>query len=431
MKKIWIMNHYATDTYENKSGRHFWFAKKLLEQGYIPSIFCANTFLCKKGSIDLKNSKYMVKKSDGITYIFVKTAESAGNGFSRLKNMFLFFINLFSAYKEYLKISEKPDIILASSVHPLTLVAGIKISKKLKIPCICEVRDLWPEAIFAFGKANPQSLLGKLLVLGEHWIYKKADALIFTKEGDTDYIKEKGWDSNSGGDIDMLKCHYINNGVDIQSFRANCRVHILDDAELSNTEMFNVVYTGMLNPVNNVDNLLNAAKLLIMEKDIQFIIYGYGSELEALRLKVKNENITNVYLKGFVERKYIPYILSCSSVNILNYTQSKYNWTRGNSSNKLFEYMASGKPVISTVKTGYSIIERYHCGISLTQNTPEELSRVILKIKNLDPDEYQKMCDNAERGAEKFDFNKLIPKLTKVIDTLLREHDEFKNITDI
>jgi len=31
---------------------------------------------------------------------------------------------------------------------------------------------------------------------------------------------------------------------------------------------------------------------------------------------------------------------------MLNYSDKKYNWTRGNSSNKLFEYLASGKPVV-------------------------------------------------------------------------------------
>ncbi len=79
--------------------------------------------------------------------------------------------------------------------------------------------------------------------------------------------------------------------------------------------------------------------------------------------RVENENLDNVKMKGFVNKKYIPYILSKSSVNILNYSQTQYNWSRGNSSNKLFEYMASGKPMISTVKMGYSIIEKYKCGI--------------------------------------------------------------------
>ncbi len=34
MKNIWIMNHYATEMFRNKAGRHYWFADKLLEKGY-------------------------------------------------------------------------------------------------------------------------------------------------------------------------------------------------------------------------------------------------------------------------------------------------------------------------------------------------------------------------------------------------------------
>ena len=76
-----------------------------------------------------------------------------------------------------------------------------------------------------------------------------------------------------------------------------------------------------------------------------------------LEKRIAEEGLTNIKMKGFVNKQFIPYILSKSSVNILNYSNTQYNWSRGNSSNKLFEYMASGKPIISTVKMGYSIIE--------------------------------------------------------------------------
>ena len=86
--------------------------------------------------------------------------------------MSLFYLNLLSVAKQYAKTNGKPDVIIASSVHPLTMVAGIQISRKFGIPCICEIRDLWPEAIFAFNKAKENSLLGRILINGEKWIYK-------------------------------------------------------------------------------------------------------------------------------------------------------------------------------------------------------------------------------------------------------------------
>src|SRR5699024_9290890 len=158
---------------------------------------------------------------------------------------------------------------------------------------------------------------GKILVVGEHWIYKNADALIFTKEGDTDYIKEKKWDKEQGGNIDLGKCYYINNGVDYNSFLKSSKENILKGFELDSGK-FNVIYVGAIRPVNNVGKILDAAYQLKEYKDIQFLIYGEGNQKQMLENRVVEEGLSNVKIKGFVNKRYIPYILTKSSVNILN-----------------------------------------------------------------------------------------------------------------
>lgn len=414
-KRIWLWNHYATDMFINRGGRHFWFAENLINQGYDVTVFCANTFHNKSDYIDTKKKKYATDTVNNIPFVFVKTTTALGNGIDRIKNMGLFYLNLFSVVKEYIKLNGKPDVILASSVHPLTMVAGIQIAKKINIPCICEVRDLWPEAIFSFNKTREKSLLGRILTAGEHWVYKKADALIFTKEGDTDYIIEKKWDTSQGGNINLDKCYYINNGVDIDGFEMASATNIYEDEDLSN-EKFKVVYVGAIRPVNNVGNILDAASLLKDEEDIQFLIYGDGNQKEMLEKRIAEEKLTNVKMKGFINKRFIPYILNKSSVNILNYSQTQYNWARGNSSNKLFEYMASGKPIISTIKTGYSIISKYNCGVELEDCTPQELAAAITKIKNMPREKYEVISKNAKEGAKDFDFKHLTKKLIDVIE---------------
>ena len=429
-KNIWLWNHYATDMYKDEGGRHYWFAENLIKKGYETTIFCANTYHNKEEYIDTKNKKYTTDILNNIPFVFVKTVPALGNGIDRVKNMVLFYKNIFSVAKEYSKQTKKPDVIVASSVHPLTMLAGIQIAKKFKVPCICEVRDLWPEAIFAFNKSRENSILGKILVAGEHWIYKNADALIFTKEGDTDYIKEKKWDIEQGGDIDLNKCHYINNGIDFEQFINGSKNNIIEDEDLE-SDKFNVIYTGAIRPVNNVGNLLDTAKLLKEYKDIQFLIYGDGNQKEQLEERIKNENITNVKMKGFINKQYIPYILSKSSVNILNYSASQYNWSRGNSSNKLFEYMASGRPVISTVKMGYCIIDKYKCGISIENSTSEDLAKAILKIKNIDKEEYNDLSQNAIKGSKEFDFKVLTGKLISIINSFEKNTNKVEeNIYD-
>jgi len=422
MKKIWIMNHYATNSYYNHGGRHYWFAKNLIKKEFDVTIFCANTRHNMNDQIEIKKGLYCKKNIDTIPYIFIKTKASIGNGIDRLKNMFFFYRNLKKVGHEFIKNGEKPDVILASSVHPLTLVAGIKLGKKYNIPVICEIRDLWPEAIFAFKKVKEKSLIGKVLLKGEHWIYKNADALIFTKEGDKDYIIEKMWDMSSGGDIDLDKCYYINNGLDFEEYMKSIKNVVINDRELETNE-FKVIYAGAIRPVNDIGKLIETAKLLKNDSDIKIIIYGDGSQKNQIDKKILEYRLDNVIMKGFVNKKYIPYILSKSSVNILNYSQSSYNWSRGNSSNKLFEYMASGKPIISTVKMGYSPFKKYNMGIELEDAKAQDIAEAIIKIKNMDKEKYELLSHNALEAAKEFDFKKHTNDLIKIITKILEDKE--------
>ena len=420
MHRFWIFNHYATTPLTGPLLRHYYFAEYLKERNIETTVFAANELHQTGGCVDTHGKPYLRTEEEGVPFVFVKTSKYEGNGISRVKNMVSFFLGLLKISKGYAKQYGKPDVIMGSSAHPLTSIAGILVARRFRVPAIVEVRDLWPEAIFSFGKVKMNSLVGRLLSAGEKWMYVHADAIVFTKEGDVDHIKEMGWDKDHGGKIDLAKCHYINNGVNLKDYYASIEKDILKDPDLED-DSFKVVYTGTVRPVNNVSNLLDTAKLLKDKKDIKFLIFGGGSELEKLEKRVQDEHIDNVIFKGFVEKKYIPYILSRSSVNVLNYSQANYNWSRGNSSNKLFEYMASGKPIISTVKMGYCILDKYQCGLSLEECTAKALAEQILKIHDMPEEAYAQMAENAKNGAKDFDFPVLTRKLYQVIKSVEKD----------
>lgn len=420
MHRFWIFNHYATTPLTGPLLRHYYFAEYLKERNIETTVFAANELHQTGGCVDTHGKPYLRTEEEGVPFVFVKTSKYEGNGISRVKNMVSFFLGLLKISKGYAKQYGKPDVIMGSSAHPLTSIAGILVARRFRVPAIVEVRDLWPEAIFSFGKVKMNSLVGRLLSAGEKWMYVHADAIVFTKEGDVDHIKEMGWDKEHGGKIDLAKCHYINNGVNLKDYYASIEKDILKDPDLED-DSFKVVYTGTVRPVNNVGNLLDTAKLLKDKKDIKFLIFGGGSELEKLEKRVQDEHIDNVIFKGFVEKKYIPYILSRSSVNVLNYSQANYNWSRGNSSNKLFEYMASGKPIISTVKMGYCILDKYQCGLSLEECTAKALAEQILKIHDMPEEAYAQMAENAKNGAKDFDFPVLTRKLYQVIKSVEKD----------
>lgn len=409
-KNIWIMNHYAGSMFFDKGGRHYNFAKYLRRAGYEPVIFCANS---KHGQQELffdnKNlwHEHIAEEID-TPFVFVKVRTYQGNGKQRVLNMVDFYRNVKKTAREYAKKHGKPDIIYASSVHPLTLIAGIQLAKYFGVKCVCEVRDLWPESIVAYStrltKSNP---VIKLLYLGEKWIYTHADSLIFTMENAYDYIVEQGWNKN----IPREKVHYINNGVDLEAFRNNQKQYILDDPDLQNQDTFKVIYTGSLRKANSsVIRLVEAAELLQNYSEIQILVYGGGEILPSLQTYCDEKKLTNVILKGRVDKKYIPYVLGRSSVNILNCEDSPI-YRFGTSQNKLFEYIASGNPIISGQYTGPSIIEEYGIGISRKMDSVQEVAKAILEVKssNYPPEAFKLAVQN-------YSFYTLTQKLITVVE---------------
>ena len=167
--------------------RHYNFAKHLKSRGYDVKIFASSALHNSDVNIIKDNKPFAIVDCEGIDFIYVRTSQYKGNSISRVRNMFDYFFGLFKIFKNF----EKPDVIYASSTHPLACVAGIKIAKKLKIPCICEIRDLWPESIVAYKGVSPKNPAIVAMRMLEKWIYKKCDRLIFTMEGGVEYIDRK------------------------------------------------------------------------------------------------------------------------------------------------------------------------------------------------------------------------------------------------
>lgn len=408
--KVWIMNHYATNSYFSKGGRHYWFAKNLIKQEYEPTIFCSNIRHNTFDVIDVGSRLYSTEVEENIPFVFIKTPEYKGNGKARIINMMTFYKNLFPVTKEYSMKYGKPDIILASSVHPLTLVAGIKIAKKFNVPCICEVRDLWPESIVAYGSLKRNSIIAKVLYQGEKWIYKKADSIIMTWEGGKQYIIDQGWQEQ----IDLKKVKHISNGIVLDTFDKNSIENKVNDSDLEDKNYKNLVYAGSIRKVNNIGFLLDSAKIIQnKDKTIRLLIYGAGDEEEILKQRCKDENISNVIFKGRVEKRMVPSILEKSYANILH-NKSTILDKYGQSQNKLFEYLAAGKCVIQTYTTGYSIIEKYNCGVSALKQSPDEIAKIILELCS-DEKKARELGQNARIAAIDFDFKNLTQKLINII----------------
>lgn len=403
--RIWLINHYAVPTVYYPLARQTYFAKNLIEQGHEVTIISASSVHNSEINLITNNKKWKEEIAEGIRHIYVKCCNYNGNGLKRIYNMCEFAWKLPGICRKL----DKPDVIIATSMPPMSCAKGIRLAKKYKCKGIAEIADLWPESIVAYGIAGSNNPAIKYLRKLEKWIYKNSDFIIFTMGGGYDYISDQGWDK----EIPREKVAQINNGIDLEMYDYNKEHYSFQDDDLDDPNTYKVVYTGSLRKANEqIYALFDAIKLMQGDEyeNYRFLIYGRGDLVDSLKQICVENNYDNVRIKGFVEKKYIPYILSKCDVNILNCVS--HNILRyGGSQNKLFDYLASGNPIISGEDNPYSVVSMYKCGIAREFKTPKELVAAIdeLKSKPISSKHIRKV-------AEEFDFKKLTEKLLEIIN---------------
>ena len=417
---IWIINHYALAPSQGGLCRHYYFAKRLIEKGHKVRIFTSSAIHNTSINMIEPNDPDLFKEIEveGLTYTYIKSGQYTGNGFGRIKNMLSFAFNIAKIRKSFGE--EKPDLIYTSSPDIFTAYFAQRLAKKMKLPNVVEIRDLWPMSIVEYKNMSNSNPIIQVLYQLEKSIYKRADALVFTMPGGKDYITDKKWEKK----ISLDKVFHINNGVDVREQEAQIQEFVYEDADLADESTFKVLYVGSIRQVNDIGKILDVAKEIQSRglDDIRFIIYGDGDQREALQQRVVDEGINNVAFKGFVQKKYVPYICSKANVNIINVVPtliSKY----GVSWNKLFDYMAASKPILSTLKVNYDLIDRYDCGISTADQSVATIADAVVELYNMPQDRYNQMCDNAREGAKHYDFAVLTEKLQEAIEYAIT-HDK-------
>lgn len=406
--RIWIINHYAIPPSMGGLVRHYYFSKYLQEKGHEVKIFTSSKI--HNADINMITGKqlFLEKEVDGIEYTFVRTSNYRGNKLGRIINMLQFPFRMRRVCRKF----EKPDVIYTSSPDPFTAFAAVRLAKRLKVPKVVEIRDLWPESIVAYNNISRKNPVILILYRLEKWLYKSADKLVFTMAGGAQYISDKGWDKV----IDAKKIFQINNGVDLQEFEYNREHYQVKDTDLDNKKIFKVIYAGSIRKVNHLGRLVECASLLKeKESKIKFLIWGDGNERQELEKECRRQGLENIIFKGRVEKKYIPYIVSRADVNFMHgiYTELM---RFGASQNKLFDYLAAGRPIFSDKKSAYDLIAEHDCGISVEDDSKEKIVSSLLQMERMSAEMLEKYGNNAKEAAMQYDYRKLTDKIEKILE---------------
>lgn len=411
---MWIFNHYAVTPDMSAGTRHYDFAKGLAGRGYKTTIFASSFLWGQRKELKLdKNEKHKVENFDGLNFVWVKTFPYQKNDWRRIVNM-VSYMN--RAYWLGRKIAgeacgiEKPDVIIGSSVHLFAVYTAYLLSKRYKVPFIMEVRDLWPQTLIDMGvsKWHPFIILLRKL---EKYLYKRADKIITVLGGADKYIGSLGIKFNGTA--------LVPNGVDLEGFNIK-ETNFKNQKPLDSG--FTVTYAGAIGKANNLDVVIKAAEILYKgHPDIKFLFIGDGQEKTRLSRIVKEKHLNNVKFKDPVPRREIGGVLANADGLLFNLEDSPV-FKYGISSNKLFDYLASGKPVIFSCNAANNPVEEAKAGITVSPNNPEKLASSILKLYHMPKKQKEEMGKRGREYVEKYhSIPVLVDKLEEVIKKVCKE----------
>jgi glycosyltransferase involved in cell wall biosynthesis len=388
--KILIIVQIFEGLSDTGSDRHYFFAKKMAEKGHEVCVITGNVDY-KNAKKKFDSAKGVVKKNYGavtVNYVPVFTS-FRGSFFKR----FLFFVSFFIAALWFVLKERGVDVVYAIST-PLTVgLLGVLVSKFKKLPLIFEVTDVWPDAAVHTGVIqNPLIIFVAKLI--EEICYSSSRKIICLTKGIASTIGEKG--------VNLEKIKLIPNGVDFDLFKniEGCvRSEVRNEYGINGK--FVLMYLGAHGAYNSLNTILFAAKILKNLDDIIFVFVGEGDEKAGLLQYVTNNGLSNVKFIGAVPRSVSVKILNAADGFLL--PNRKGEFFRGNLPNKLFDYLASSKPVIvaGEGETADLVLDA-KAGFVVTAENAEAMAEAIINLFQLGTLEQRQFGEAGRSYVEKF-----------------------------
>lgn len=406
MPTVWILNHYAQEPGGPGGTRHFALARHLRACGWNACIIA--------GSVELNTGRQRLGRGehrrleshDGVQFLWLKVPVYTGNGPGRMVNMLAYALRASMPWN--LRKLPRPQVIIGSSVHPFAAWAGERLARRHGVPFVFEVRDLWPQTLIDLGRLRERSLATRALRLLERHLYRRADRILILMPGATGYIEPLG--------ISPGKIVWLPNGVDIESFP----YHPPPDRR---GQAFTLMYFGAHGTANGLENLIRAMAILRERRTSPtpvLRLIGDGPMKASLRQLAADMHLDNVRFEDAVPKADIAAAAAQADAFVFNLVASPV-FRYGISSNKLFDFMAAGRPVIFSCESVNNPVAEADAGITVPPDRPEHLADAIAAIARLTPAERETMGLNARRYVERnHDYRSLATRLAGVLNELSR-----------
>jgi glycosyltransferase involved in cell wall biosynthesis len=145
---------------------------------------------------------------------------------------------------------------------------------------------------------------------------------------------------------------------------------------------FRVFYYGSFLPVQGIDHIVHAARLLINEPDIIFQIAGDGSGSAEIRALAERLGCTNIEFTGWVPYEHLPDAIAQSSVCLGGHFSGNSK-AQNVIATKTYQFLAMARPtIVGDNPANREIFTHgehvYMCRVA----DPEALAQAILTLRN-------------------------------------------------
>jgi glycosyltransferase involved in cell wall biosynthesis len=307
----------------------------------------------------------------------------------------------------------RADCVIATSPQMFVAVAGWILSRIKRAPFIFEVRDLWPEEIATVG-AIKNRLIIRCLEKLEMFLYRRAARIIALAQGTIEILTRRG--------VPTAKLALIPNGVDLTRFAPGRRHnHVRDRLNLNGD--FLVSYIGTVGMAHRLDVFLEAAQLMKDTPHVKFLIVGDGAEKQRLcRAKVEL-GLDNLRLLEQQPREEIAAYYAASDCCLVHLKQAPL--FEKNIPSKIFEIMASGKPVLlGTRGESKRLVARAGCGVFFEPENAADLVEGIRRLQH-NPQWRKKLGRSGSEFVQKYySRDDLARQYLAVLDTTMGLNDK-------
>lgn len=247
------------------------------------------------------------------------------------------------------------DLIYLASTPPIQGILGCLLKKIKRVPFVYNLQDIFPDSLAGTGLVCKNGLIWKIGRVVENFTYKYADKIIVISEDFKKNIMAKG--------VPEEKIVVVYNWVDQNAVKdIDRRDNKLFDKYNLDRNKFFITYCGNIGLTQNMDLLLDVAKDLEDNEEIQFVLIGEGAYKEQVKEIIIKYSIKNVTLLPFQPYEDISHVFSLGDVGIII---SKPGVGENSVPSKTWSIMSASRPVLANfdeneIKT---ILSKNECGV--------------------------------------------------------------------